>query len=454
MNSIFNDKLYPRIFFNERWYEPEEVRRQVEDFQRILDNRSSNKTPFVYLFAENNIKTLIAYLAVIRSGRVAVLLDPALRTIEIAELKEDTAPGIIIRIDSSTSEFNTDTEVEFTDLSIEDSQREQLKDVCTVVYTAAEDGYAKGVMLTAENLYYNALASAEASSFSPSSISCVLLPYHHLFALQTGLLAPIVSGASIVVVDISDLRRVKGYLEIIKECNVTHLYSIPVLYYLFSAVPKSADYLKSIKFCVSGGAKLPEAIFNSFLKKTGIPLHEGYGLTEAAPVCSAMRLGDEIKIGRVGRPSLHCEIAILDEQGNKVPVGTEGEVCVKGKNVMKGYYKHPEQTRTTLRDGWLHTGDLGIQDADGFLTLTGLKKRMLNVGGKNVYPAEVERFLKMCPFVENAKVYSGESRIMGDTVTADISLNDKLDNPEEEIRNWCNKNYAAFKIPKQFNFVD
>lgn len=452
MDDFFSRNIFPRVFFENIWYTRDFIGDQVTRFQRFINERLKNLSPFVYLFAENHLKTIIAYLGIIRAGKIAVLVDPAVRKLEFRDMIADTPPGAIIRINTGTLEFDLNDEIEFTNNTLSTQMLAELEDVCTIVYTAGEDGYEKGAMLTRQNMSANAAATNFVGQVSSKSIVCALLPFHHLFAIQSGLLSPILNGASVVVIGITDLRKIKSCLEQIREAKVTHLYSVPVFYYLFSAIPGISNYFDSSCWCFSGGSKLSENIFNIFKKNTGISIYEGYGLTEASPVCTEMYLDDPINICSVGKAVPGVQITVIDENDSSLPENSEGEVCIRGENVMKGYFNKPAQNRFALRNNWLHTGDLGKLDDKGFLYLTGMKKRMLNVGGKNVYPGEVERYLKECPFIRDAVVYGGESRIMGDTVSAKINLSLELTNSEEKIRFWCLEHISAFKIPRYFEF--
>ena len=452
MSDFFETLELSSVFYEGTWYSPEYLKEQVLLFEKYLNEKIGQNSPFVYLYAPTHLKTIISYIGIVRSGKVAVLLDPGIRALEIEDYSLDTPPGALINIDTSTIDFDYASEIKITNNILSESLKNELENVCTLVYTAAEDGFAKGAMLSKKNLLVNAQDFVSTNSMSSSTVICSLLPLHHLFGVQASLLAPMTNKNPTVLIEIADLRRVKKYLEMIVDTQATHLYSVPVLYYLFSALPRIPDYLKNLTLCASGGSKLTKVIYDTFLKKSGMHIHEGYGLTEASPVCTFIRKDDPVDIESVGRPFPNCQIAIFDENDNMLPTGTVGEVCVRGESVMKGYFNKTSQNAVTLRNNWLHTGDMGILNEQGFLKLTGLKKRMLDVGGKNVYPAEVERYLKKCPLVKDATVTGGTSRTMGHTVTASIKLNAQVENAEEKIRHWCLEHFAAFKIPKDIIF--
>jgi long-chain acyl-CoA synthetase len=204
----------------------------------------------------------------------------------------------------------------------------------------------------------------------------------------------------------------------------------------------------------SGAAPLPLEIVEPFEKKFGGRLLEGYGLTEASPVVSAHRLSGIRKLGSVGQPIPGVEVAILDDDDRPVPSGELGEVCVRGPNVMLGYYRLPDETARALRGGWLHTGDVGRLDADGFLYIVERKKDLIIRGGFNIYPREVEEVLYAHPHIAEAAVIGMADALMGEDVLAFVALKRGAVADADEIIAFCQTRLAKFKCPKQVRFVD
>jgi len=204
----------------------------------------------------------------------------------------------------------------------------------------------------------------------------------------------------------------------------------------------------------SGAAPLPLEIVEPFEKKFGGRLLEGYGLTEASPVVSAHRLSGVRKLGSVGQPIPGVEAKILDDDDRELPAGELGEVCVRGRNVMVGYYGLPEETARTLRNGWLHTGDVGRLDADGFLYIVERKKDLIIRGGFNIYPREVEEILYAHPKIAEAAVVGMRDPLMGEDVLAFVALKGGERATAEEIVGFCRERLAKFKCPKQVRFVE
>ncbi|KMQ52710.1 Long-chain-fatty-acid--CoA ligase [Chitinispirillum alkaliphilum] len=451
----FTDSLsLKNIYFNKTELSGACLDRLIDSCAGKFISYTGSNSPFVYIYGYNHPKTLIGYLAAIRAGKIAVLIDPVTKDLELSELFSSAPPFGVVKPQLLNTDFDFSTDVFFKTGSVTSEIADQLQDVCTMVFTAAEDGYLKGAMLSKDNLIQNAIGIMEGSQVSSADRICSLLPFHHLYGLQTGLLVPAISGGSAIVIDIADLRVIKSMLLELERACATQLYTVPVMYYLMlTDIASSKNALKNNPVCVSGGCKLSDKIFSGFRDKIGIDLREGYGLTEASPVCTFNQVGSAARQGSIGRAQSCCEVEIVDKNGKTCTSLETGEIRVKGPIVMKGYYKNSEITKRTVRDGWLYTGDLGYRDEDGFFYYTGLKKRMLNVGGKNVYPAEVERLMKLQGNVKGVTVFAGPSRVMGDTVEATVELHCKGSQEEDEFRKWCSENISSFKIPKIIRYI-
>jgi len=452
MLNIFESINVRNIFFRGETFSGEHIRASVNDLAAYLISKANPNSPFMYLFAHNHLKTVIAYFAIIRAGFIVVLVNPHIKRLELHEMLIDAPPTALIRINKYQLKFEYEKEITFCEDVRYVKNNHDLDDVCTLVYTAADDGYAKAAMLTKKNILTNAHALVKDGETNERNVFCALLPFYHMFGLQTGVFVPMMTKGSLLIEDISDLRRLATIADEIKSYKVSNIYSLPILYYLFGVVPEITEQLNYVNSFVSGGYKLPLPIFQRFLEKIGKEIQEGYGLTEASPVCSWHRPGEKIKTESVGKAIRCCDIKILNMQDTECSVGEIGEICIKGHNVMKGYYNQKELTLQTMQNGWLHTGDLGAMDEEGYVYVSGLKKRMLNVGGRNVYPAEVERFIKQYQHVEHVEVYRGTSKLQGDVVKAQIKLRDHTENAENAFKQWCLEHISHYKIPKTIEF--
>lgn len=452
--DLFSEPLkFSKIVFQNEKYFPKEINHCIDKLSLYLENNYLSDSPFIYLISYNHIKTIISYFSIIKINRICVLVDPNIKKIEFGEMKVDTPPGAIITINMNFKIFDYNSEITFFNNPVNINKKDTLSDVCTMKYSAAEDGFSKAVMLTKKNLLSNARAILECDTFNANSVSCALVPFNNLYGLQTGILAPLLGGVSILIKNISLMKNYKELLSEILTNKVTNIYSIPLVYYLLAKVPNIDEYVKETTTFVSGGYILSPKIFHSFFKKTGKYIRNGYGLTEASPICTWHKPGDEIKISSMGRPFSNCQIRIYIEKKGYVESGTMGEICVKGPNIMKGYYNCTSFTKKTIRNGWLHTGDLGKIDKEGYIYFAGLKKNMLNVGGKNIYPAEVERLIKLHKNVKDVKIYGEYSEIYSHRVKAEIKLKKNSPEHQEKFAQWCKDNISGNKIPKFINFV-
>jgi long-chain acyl-CoA synthetase len=451
--QLLTDFLQPgKVIFRKKEYGPEIIMAGIESIACYLKDNLVSDSPFVYLFATNHIKTVFSYFGIIKARRICIIMDPKIGKFELSETLLDTPPAACIRIDKTTETFDFAKEIEIRNQPWKNDSGEDLSDVCTMIYTAAEDGFAKGVMLTHENMLANARAIVEVDAISDKTISFALMHFNHLFALQVGIIAPFIVHGGIVVEDISDLINMSSLSGKISEANVTNFYSVPIVYFLFTKVDGIKDKIKNVESFVSGGYKLSEDLFQRFLNKTNREIHEGYGLSEASPICTWHQRNDQIKIQSIGRSFPCCEVTII-QNGNSNTYNQQGEICIRGANVMKGYYRHCDATKNTLAGGWLHSGDWGYKDKDGYVYFNGLKKRMINYAGKKVYPSEVERYIKFNTNVLEAKVFGRDDKLSGQTVNAKIRLEKNISLTQNAFLKWCHKNISNYKVPSKVEFI-
>ncbi len=450
--QLLTDFLQPgKVFFRKKIFEPETVAAGIESVARYLRDNLVSDSPFVYLFASNHLKTVLSYFGIIKARRICVIMDPKIGPLELAEMLDDTPPAACIRIDAATETFDFDKEIHLRKQPWKDDPGQDLSDVCTMIYTAAEDGYAKAAMLTHENMLSNARDIVDAEKLNKKTISCGLSHFNHLYPLQGGVIAPsLIEGGIYIEDNISNSVKIASIAAMFYQIGLTHLYSIPAMYYLLSKTSNGYEKFKFLKSVGSGGYKLTESIYNLFYKKTGKEIHEGYGLSEASPVCTWTY--NKTKFNSVGIAFPSCIIKVGSESGEFLSEGQQGEICVKGLNVMKGYYKNISATEKTIINGWLHTGDLGFVDKEGYVHLVGLKKRMINYGGQKVYPAEVNRLIKKQTNVIDADVFGTDDNLLGQKVEAKIYLKEKTIEKQNEFHKWCRKNISHYKIYSKAEF--
>ena len=363
---------------------------------------------------------------------------------------QDTPPYATIKFDNIIEEYDFQNDIVFTDNDL-DVDGKQLEDVCTLKYTAAEDGYAKAAMLTKKNILSNSQAILDWGC-NENSISYAMLPLHTLYGLQTGALAPLLSRSVLLIDELAHSLQPSKIINNINKYQVTNFYSIPIIYHLMSKVPDIQDKTSTIKYFSTGGYELSPEIFYNFQKKTSKNILNGYGLTEASPICAGDRKNDPIKVGAFSCAFSCCKVKIFNNKNKELPIGEKGEICIKGNNVMKGYFNNKKATQDVLINGWLHTGDYGKIDNDGYIYFTGLKKNMLNVAGQKVYPTEVERFILKNENVLSIKIFGEKDILLGHVIKAKIKLKKNDAEAQNNLRKWCKETISTYKIPKVIEF--
>jgi long-chain acyl-CoA synthetase len=322
-------------------------------------------------------------------------------------------------------------------------------------YTGGTTGVPKGAILTHRNLVANTLqCRAVIAPYLPEEQGSVLtpLPLYHIFSLTANLLAfALMGGLSVLV---PDPRDVKGLIRTMRRARVATMTGVNTLFNALLNAPEFAalDFSK-LKFAVGGGAAVQSAVATRWREVTGTELVEGYGLTEASPVVCINPVRSP-KIGTVGLPVPSTEVAIRDDHGNDLAVGEAGEICVRGPQVMKGYWQRPDESGFVLTPGgWLHTGDIGAFDAEGFLKILDRKKDMVNVSGFKVFPNEVEEVIAQHPGVLEAAVIGVADPHTGQGVKLFVVRRDPA-LIEADLTKFARERLAAYKVPKVIVFVD
>jgi long-chain acyl-CoA synthetase len=323
-------------------------------------------------------------------------------------------------------------------------------DVGVILYTSGTTGRPKGVALSHGNLAANARSAAMLFELDREDWAVAVLPLSHSYGLT------LMNAASILGTRAVLLRwfNPEEVLSTIQTFRATAMSGVPTMFVYLLNYPEAGRYdTTSMRVWGSGAAPLPVELVEPFERKFGGKLMEGYGLTEAAPVVSAHRLSGVRKLGSVGPPIPGVQVTIQDDADRVLPTGELGEVCVKGPNVMLGYYRDPEETARTIRGGWLHTGDVGRLDADGFLYIVERKKDLIIRGGFNIYPREVEEALYAFPKTAEAAVIGMPDPLMGEDVLAFVVLRDGATATAAEVMAFCEGRLARYKCPKQVRFV-
>ena len=324
-------------------------------------------------------------------------------------------------------------------------------DVAIILYTSGTTGKPKGAMLTHKNLFSNAKDVGDYLKMNQDDRVVTVLPMFHVFCLTVSLNAPLLNGATLLIAQKFSPKEV---FSLIKEHSATVFAGVPTMYnFLYQYPDGDPDDLQSLRLCISGGASLPVALLKNFEKKFNVLISEGYGLSEASPVTCFNPLDRPRKPGSIGTSILRVENKIVDELGQDVPIGGVGELIVRGPNVMKGYYKMPEETQASIRNGWLHTGDMARMDEEGYFYIVDRKKDLIIVGGYNVYPREVEEVIYNHPEVLEVAVVGMPDPNQGEVVTAYV-VSKRSGLTREQVQEYCREHLAKYKVPTTIEFLD
>ncbi|MFH1083852.1 MAG: AMP-binding protein [Pseudomonadota bacterium] len=418
-------------------------------------------------------------LAIFRIGAVVVPLNPRMGRYEFAHIISETRPKCVIcnRDNISTAlkaytlsqcpispHLITIDEkapsipfIEDLDLSNASSHWEKMTpdETAMIVYTAAMDGYPLGAKLTHGSLFYDTVAFAGKSfgrNDTHPEILFSLLPLFHTYGFTNGFLVPLAGSVTCLLLGTSIRgRTVVGLME---NYRPTQIISVPAIFHtLIKPLSERPEFCSRVRNLTSGGIKISKRLLDIYKRKLGLVISEGYGLTEASPVVTWNGLDRPPKFGTVGPPLSCCQVKIVDDSGKELPPGQEGEVLVRGLNIFSGYLDKPEHTQDAFTDGWLKTGDLGSLDEENYLTLTGLKKDMINVFGLKVYPKEVERLLMYHPNIESAHIWEEWHRKYGEIVVGEIFLRQGSVMNERGFFNWCRQNISPYKIPRKIRMI-
>lgn len=336
------------------------------------------------------------------------------------------------------------------------------EDTCAILYTSGTTGQPKGAELTHLNLYSNItttyLIHLPVLDFTDGKQKTVLitLPLFHTTGQTVQMNTNIYGGNRIVLLPRFEPRAT---LEAMVKEKVNFWVGVPTMYWAILKYVEETGYdiskvAESMNVCTSGGAPMPVEVMKAFEAKFGVRVMEGYGLSETSPLATFNHFEKPSKAGTVGQPIFGVDVRCFDENDSEVPRGDRGEVVIRGANVMKGYYKRPEATAEAFRNGWFHTGDIGVMDDEGYLSIVDRKKDMILRGGYNVYPRELEEVIVTHPAVSLCAVIGVADERLGEEVKAFVVLKQSAELSESEFIDWGKKQFAANKYPRYVEFRD
>jgi len=330
-------------------------------------------------------------------------------------------------------------------------------DVVNMQYTSGTTGFPKGVMLSHYNIGNNGFWIGENQAFTEKDRLCLPVPLFHCFGCVLGVLAAVSHGTAMVILEGFDPLLVMASVE---QEGCTALYGVPTMFIaaLEHAMFKKFDF-STLRTGIMAGSNCPVHVMEQVMDKMNMKdITICYGLTEASPVMTYTRIHDDVRkrVETVGQALPHIEVKVIDtETGQRVAPGVQGEVCCRGYNVMKGYYNNPDATKEAIDpEGWLHSGDLGVLDEDGYLAITGRHKDMIIRGGENIYPREIEEFLYRMDEIQDVQVAAVPSEKYGEDVGAFVVLKEGKSLEESDVRDFCRGKISRYKIPRYVTFVN
>ena len=326
----------------------------------------------------------------------------------------------------------------------------QADDTAVILYTSGTTGQPKGAELTHSNMMMNARLADNMFETLDHDVTLITLPLFHSFGQTVQMNLGFYKRMTLTLLPRFDPGAA---LSIMERDDVSYFAGVPTMYWAMLNYPDADKFnLKKIstnlRLAVSGGSAMPVEVMKAFNDRFAVKILEGYGLSETSPVACFNRTDKVAKPGSVGLPVWGVNVRIVDLEGNDVPQGEMGEILIKGHNIMKGYYKRPEATAAALENGWLHTGDIGMFDEDGYVYITDRVKDMIIRGGFNVYPREIEEVMMAHPAISLAAVIGVPHDSHGEEVKAFVILKGETEASPEEIVLWCKENMAAYKYPR------
>lgn len=487
------------------------LERETERFSAVLASLGVRKGDRVALILPNCPEYVIAYYAALRLGAIVVGNNPLYTERELTHQLTDADPSVVVVLDAlyppsadpigaagirntivtSVTHYMPFPKRQLAPLALRREARREGRpwppvpadapvvwwrdamrsvaeippavevdadrDLAALVYTGGTTGLSKGAMLTHRNLVANAIQCSAWFFDTDDGHEAILsvLPFFHCYGMTVCMNLGVLLAAKLILIPRFDVKPV---LSAIQEERPSLFPGVPKIYAVINEAAADGRFdLTSIRSCLSGAGALPSAVAERFEALTGARLVEGYGLTEASPVVAGNPLDGSDRAGTIGLPlpDTECRIVDLADPATEVPLGDQGELVVRGPQVMLGYRNRPEDTASTIQDGWLRTGDIAVMDGDGFLRIVDRLKDMIKVSGYNVYPSEVEEVLYRHPKIARACVVGVPDGSGGEMVKAFIVLHEGEQATVDEIRDWCADRHtglSGFRIPKAIEF--
>ena len=466
--KLFPDKT--AILFEGKQITYSELNTSANRLANAMKANGVKKGDRIGLYLPNIPEFAYCYYATLKIGAIAVSVNPMLKAYELKYILNDSGAVLLFTVSEllenlETEEYEALRHVvvcegdeqghqamsEWVQKAVSDFQTADLHpdEPASILYTSGTTGFPKGATLTHGNVLSNSWTTVHHAGFRPNDRMPLFLPLFHVFGQNF-----IMNGSFTACATVSMYRRFvpDQVLDSFKRDNVTMFFAVPAIYIALLNMDLAKFDLSSIRYEFSAASTMPREISSQWTERFGRPVFEGYGLTECSPF-ACYNHDFKHKFGSVGTPVENFETKILDEDDNEVPLGKWGEICVRGPGVMQGYWNRPEETQQALRGGWLHSGDTGYVDDEGFVFIVDRVKDMINVAGFKIWPAEIEQFLYTHPAIKELAVYGVPDTEKGESVRAAIVLKENATATGEEITAFCRDNLANYKVPAVMEIV-
>ncbi len=461
------------IIFEDRRISYVQLDRLINSAAQAVVNMGLKKGDVLSLFLPSLPELIIAYLGTVRAGVTLNLVNAMLQETEVAYILNDCNTKAVLTdakrlpiVEAVRGEVKSLSDIVVLEGGCNyPSFRTMLKegsgefeapgtkgsDICHLMYTSGTTGWPKGVMATHLNIWHNAVNFGKVH-FSPDDTIMVATPIFHCWGLVNGTFGMLSAGGTVITVErfypdkaLSDIEKLRP----------TIFQGVPPMYNLLLKQPDlDKRDISSVAFCLSAATKMPENLIRQVQEKLKWRYAEAWGLTEVSCVGTTAPY-TETRIGSCGKGMDDAEIKVIDEHGNTLPPGQQGELCVKGTCVTLGYLNKPEATKAAFDpEGWFHSGDIAYMDEDGFAYIVDRKKDMINVGGEKVFPSEVEDMMLEHPKIKDLVIVGIPDELKGEAPKAFIQLKEGETATEDEIREFCRRKMAPYKVPVSVEFVD
>ncbi len=441
-----------------------EIHREVNRVAGALVKRGLKPGDHVALCAPNSCAWLAIYFGAIKAGAAAVTFSHLLTRDELVRIIDDCRPKILYTVDAKLDDISHLRQRPYLELVICDNGdisyrhlthdgpadfnvvSRKRQDPAAILYTGGTTGTPKGAILSHENLQTSIHNVAHNERSTESDRALCFLPLNHVFAQVHIMNSTIYSGGGLIVQPTFDLEKA---LDAIKRQHITKFYAVPTIYIRLLELEDLQEKFSSIRYCFSAAASMAREVMREWKARTGLDIHEAYGMTESASMVTYNHYYRHV-VGSVGTPVNLVEVEIRDFEGYPLGKGSQGEICICGPNITRGYLNNPEETRSAFWGQWFRSGDIGVMDDDGYLYIVDRLKDMIITGGENVYPREVEEVLYSFSEVQECAVVGLPDKEYGERVSAFIVPRGGYDLEPDAIKTKLKKYLAPFKVPKVF----